>query len=260
MEFSTNLDYRVVDSIGILTLTDPKGYNFFSWKLIEELGQLLDEIEADTSLRAVIIQSNGKNFSCGIDFSNLVMANSQYVMERLPRLQRVYLRWQELPIPVVAAVNGLCFGIGTQLILGCDIRVAAESAEFATQEARFGLSPDHLGTTRLTHLVGIGQAKRMIMTCEQIKAEEALRIGLVEVIVKDEELHEYTFKLAQRMCGFPPAGLRFAKQGINVANESSVSAGLFYEQAQATYCCGTEDFQEAIAAFREKRPPVFKNK
>ena len=95
-------------------------------------------------------------------------------------LQKLYSFWQELPIPVIAAVHGFCYGSATELILGCDIRIAADNAKFSIPEVRFGLSPDMGGTTRLTHLVGMGQAKRLIMGCEEIDAEEALRIGLIE--------------------------------------------------------------------------------
>lgn len=260
MEVSSHLEYKVVDNIGIISLADPKGYNFFNWELIDDLGRLQADIEADKSLRAVIIQTSGKHFSAGIHFSSLGILNSQLVMEKLSQNQRIYSFWQDLGIPVIAAVNGVCFGIATELILACDIRIAAEDSQFAIQEVRFGLSPDHGGTTRLTHLVGIGQAKRMIMNCEQIKADEALRIGLVEVVVKPEEVQDYAFNMAKNMSGFPPAGLRFAKHGINLASESSVAAGLYFERAQATYCCGTEDQKEAMQAFIEKRPPVFKNR
>ena len=209
-------------------------------------------------LRAVIIQTKGKHFSAGIHFSSLGILNSQLVMEAVSQpAHLLFLAGNR--IPVIAAVNGLCFGIATELILACDIRIAAEDSEFAIQSTVW-LIPGSWRYHPLNQLVGVGQAKRMIMNCEQIKAEEALRIGLVEVVVKPEEVRDYAFKIAKNMCNFPPAGLRFAKLGINLANESSVAAGLFFEQAQATYCCGTEDQKEALQAFIEKRPPVFKNR
>lgn len=260
MNCSTFFEYTVTDKIGIITFNDAKGYNFFTWDLIDNLGELQRKIASDKSLRAVIIQTGGNNFSAGIHFSDLSKLNSEIVMDNLPNNQKIYSFWQELPVPVIAAVKGLCFGVATELILGCDIRIAAENSEFAIQEVRFGLSPDHGGTTRLTKLVGAGQAKRMIMNCEQINAGEALRIGLVEALVKPEEVNGYALQMAKNMCNFPPGGLRFAKKGINMACDSSIEAGLAFEQAQATYCCGTEDQQEAINAFIEKRTPVYKNR
>lgn len=260
MKLTSNIEYTVTDSIGIITLSDPKGYNFITWKLIEEIGQIQDAIEKDSDLRAVIIKSSGKHFSSGINFADLKILDSLMVMRSLPANQRIFSRWQEFSIPVIAAVNGLCFGIATELILGCDIRIASDDSEYSIQEVRFGLSPDHGGTTRLTHLIGTGQAKRMIMNCEQIKACEAREIGLVEVVVPRDNLHDYAMKMAQNMCNFPPGGLCFAKKGINLAKESSVASGLYFEQAQATYCCGTEDQKEAIAAFIEKREPIYKNR
>jgi enoyl-CoA hydratase len=260
LEITSHIEYNVADSVGIITFNDPKGYNFITWKLIEEIGLIQDQISTDNELRAVILQSDGKHFSAGINFADLKLLDSTMVMRGLPANQRIFSRWQELNVPVIAAVNGLCFGIATELILGCDIRIASDDAQFSIQEVRFGLSPDHGGTTRLTHLVGTGQAKRMIMNCEQINSAEAKTIGLVETVVANNDLHDYAMKMARNMCNFPPAGLCFAKKGINLAAESSVASGLFFEQAQATYCCGTDDQKEAINAYIEKRKPVYKKK
>lgn len=249
------------DSVAVLTINRPEAFNTVSVDLLERLYQAQEDIERDSSIRAVLIKANGDNFSAGIDLNLLSQVNSQFVMEKLNWLQKVYGRWQELPVPVIAAVHGICYGSAVELILGCDIRIAADDTRLAIPEVRFGLSPDMGGTTRLTHLVGIGQAKRLIMGCDEIGAEEALRIGLVEKVVKKEELIEKSMKMAVRMATtLPPVAMRFAKFGINLANESSVAAGLLFEQAQSTYCCGTEDQKEAIAAFFEKRKPILQGK
>ncbi|NLB88791.1 MAG: enoyl-CoA hydratase/isomerase family protein, partial [Syntrophomonadaceae bacterium] len=208
----------------------------------------------------VIINANEDHFSAGVDLKFLRTVNSEFIMDNLDWLQRLYGRWQEMPIPVIAAVHGLCYGSATELILGCDIRIAAKDARISIPEVRFGLSPDMGGTVRLTQLVGMGQAKRLILGCEEVGADEAFAIGLVEIVVEREQLMERAMKLAKRIASMPPAAVRFAKRGINLANESSVMAGLLYEQAQSTYCCGTEDQNEAIDSFFEKRKPVFKNK
>lgn len=165
-----------------------------------------------------------------------------------------------MPIPVIASVHGLCYGSAMELILGCDIRIASRDARFSIPEVRFGLSPDMGGTVRLTRLVGVGQAKRLIIGCDEITAEEAFQIGLIEILVDREELEEKTMKMARRIANLPPVAVRFAKKGINVADESSVAAGLLFEQAQSTFCCGTEDQNEGIDAFFEKRKPVFKGR
>jgi len=260
MSYGKHLAFSKNGKIGIITLDNAKGVNLVGTDFLNELEEIQKEINADHDLGGIVINANGDNFSAGIDLKFLKEVSSQNIMDNLVWLQNLYSFWQELPIPVIAAINGFCYGSATELILGCDIRITADNARFSIPEVRFGLAPDMGGTTRLTHLVGVGQAKRLILGCEEIDAEEALRIGLVEIMVKKEELNERAMKLANKMASFPPAGIRFAKKGINLANESSVEAGLLFEQAQSTYCCGTEDLREAVTAFLEKRKPVFKGR
>ena len=260
MSYGERFNYRKEGQIGILTLCNAKGLNLVDSKFLYELAELQQIIDDDKELRVLVINADGDHFSAGVDLKFLMQANSQFIMDKLEWLQKLYSRWQELPIPVIAAVNGLCYGSAMEFILGCDIRIAADDARFAIPEVRFGLSPDMGGTVRLTQLVGMGQAKRLIMGCDEIDAAEALRIGLVEIVTSRAELNERAMKMAQKMANLPPVALRFAKKGINLANESSVAAGLLFEQAQSTFCCGTEDQKEGIRAFMEKRAPVFHGK
>lgn len=260
MSYGKHLAYTKDGRIGIITLDNAKKFNVVGTDFLYELDEIQKEVLGDHDLGGIVIKANGDNFSAGIDLNFLKGVNTGFIMENLVWLQNLYSFWQELPIPVIAAVQGLCYGSATELILGCDIRIAAADAKFSIPEVRFGLAPDMGGTTRLTHLVGIGQAKRLILGCEEIDAEEALRIGLIEILVKKEELDERALKLAHKMADFPAAGLRFAKKGINLAHESSVEAGLLFEQAQSTFCCGTEDLREAVTAFLEKRKPIFKGR
>lgn len=260
MAFGNYCLYQTEGNIGIITLNRPENFNLVSMALWEELAEIQLVIEEDKNLRAVIINANGDHFSAGVDVKDLRKIDSQFIMDRLVWLQRLYSRWQEWSIPVIAAIHGLTYGSTVELILGCDIRIAADNTRLSIPEVRFGLSPDMGGTTRLTHLVGIGQAKRLLMGCEEIDAQEALRIGLVEIVVPKEELMPRAMKLATRIASMPPAAVSFAKKGVNLANESSVAAGLLFEQAQSTFCCGTQDQNEAIDAFLEKRKPVFQRK
>lgn len=260
MSYGKHLAFKKDGKIGIITLDNAKGFNLVGTDFLYELEEIQKEITAGHDLGGIVINANGEHFSAGIDLKFLKGVSSPFIMDNLVWLQKLYSFWQELPIPVIAAVHGLCYGSATELILGCDIRIAADNAKFSIPEVRFGLAPDMGGTTRLTHLVGMGQAKRLIMGCEEIDAEEALRIGLIEILVKQEELNKRAMELANKMSNFPPAAIRFAKKGINLANESSVETGLLFEQAQSTYCCGTEDLREGVTAFLEKRSPVFKGR
>jgi enoyl-CoA hydratase len=248
------------DNVAIITLNRPEAFNTVSQELFEELSEHQRAIEQDRSIRAVIINANGDHFSAGIDLNMLRQVDSQHILENLTWLQNLYGRWQEWPIPVIAAIHGLCYGSAVELILGCDIRIAAEDTRLSIPEVRFALSPDMGGTTRLTKLVGSGQAKRLIMGCEEIGAAEAFAIGLVEIVVPREKLMERAMKLAKKMTSLPPVAINFAKKGINVAADGSVAAGLLFEQAQSTFCCGTEDQKEAIDAFLQKRKPEFKGR
>lgn len=237
---------------GIGTLTLNRGpLNIFDKGFYEELGEVESFIEKLEGVRCVIINANGKCFSAGIDLNYLTTVNSEYVLAKLPWLQRIYGFWQEQNYPVIAAVQGLCIGSGLEFILGADIRIAAEDAVFALPEVQLGLAADMGGTSRLTRLVGIGQAKRIALTGEKIGAEEALRIGLVEVVVPLEDLNTRAMKMAKTIAGSSEAAVRFAKKGINATDEGGLRAGQMFEQAQSTYCCGTEELKKGVQAYME---------
>lgn len=146
------------------------------------------------------------------------------------------------------------------MLTACDIRVASDDARLAIPEVRFGLSPDMGGSQRLPRLVGPGQAKRLILACEEIDAQEAKEIGLVEIVVPREQLYERAEKLAKRIINNPPWAVRFGKKAINASMDSSIAGGLLLEQIQSIFCCGTEDQNEAIRAFFEKRKPEFQER
>jgi len=246
--------------IATITLCDPGGFNLMDTELIKGLADIQEEISIDNQLRAVIVCSSVAHFSAGVDMAFLKTVDPRFIKDNLNFLQRTFSRFQEFPIPVIAAIKGFCLGGGLELALSCDIRIAAEGATLALPEVKFGLTADQTGTTRLTKLVGIGQAKKLILCTEMIDAAESYRIGLVEYLVKPEELEGKALQLAKRICNLPPSAIRFGKWGVNVAAEGNTYAGLMFEQAQSTYCFSTEDKDEAVNAFIEKRKPVFKDK
>ena len=241
--------FNLEKGIGVLTLNRPP-LNIFEAGFYTELAEVENYIEEQEGIRCVVINANGKHFSAGIDLNYLQNVSSQYVLDHLPKLQRIYGFWQEQNYPVIAAVQGMCVGSGLEFILGADIRIASEDALFALHEVQVGLAADMGGTSRLTRLLGVGQAKRLALTGERIGAEEALRIGLVEVVVPLEELNERAMKMAKGIARSPEAAVRFVKKGINATDEGGLRAGQIFEQAQSTYCCGTEDLQKAVAAYK----------
>ena len=159
--------FNLEKGIGVLTLNRPP-LNIFEAGFYVELDEVERYIEQQEGIRCVVINANGKCFSAGIDLNYLINASSQYVLDHLPWLQRIYGFWQEQNYPVIAAVHGLCVGSGLEFILGADFRVAADNAVFALPEVQLGLSADMGGTARLTRLVGVGQAKRLALTGEKI--------------------------------------------------------------------------------------------
>ena len=246
--------------IATISFSDPNGLNLMSKEFIMALAGLQEEIARDNQLRAVIIRSEGAHFSAGVDLTFLKTVDSRFIKDNLNFLQRTFSRFQEIHIPVIAAIKGFCLGGGLELALSCDIRIAAEGATLALPEVKFGLAADQTGTTRLTKLVGIGQAKKLSLCTEMIDAAESYRIGLVEYLVKPEELDGKAIQLAKRISNLPPSAVRFSKMGINVAAEGNTYAALMFEQAQSIYCFSTEDKNEAVDAFLEKRKPVFHDK
>lgn len=255
-----NILFEKDGGVGLVTLNRPGSLNTFTEEMWQEMEFLQEQLAADEEVRVVVLTAAGDKFSAGIDISLLGKVNSNFIMKNLPRMQNINNRWESLRQPVIAAVRGICFGAATELILSCDIRISAEDGLFGIQEVSFGLSPDMGGSQRLPRAVGPSQAKRLILACETINAAEALRIGLVDEICSGEELLPRAFKLAKKIASKPPLAVMFAKKAINMAMESSLAAGLMFEQAQSMYCLGTEDKNEAVAAFFEKRKPNFKGR
>lgn len=246
--------------IATVTLNRPDRMNTMGFGPWKEIHRLQDEIEANRDIRVVIIKADGPHFSVGIDLKDLAGADAGFVIDNINYLQRTYTRWQEMNAVVIAAVHGLCYGAATEMITACDIRIASEDARFGIQEVNFGLAPDMGGTQRLPRLVGLGQAKRMILACEEIDAREAKEIGLVEIVVPREDLFARAEKLAKKIIEKPPWAVRFGKKAINASQDSSLAGGLLLEQIQSTFCCDTADQKEAIQSFFEKRKPSFQDK
>ncbi len=238
------LVYTQEKGIGVLKLNRPP-YNIFEEAFYVELDEFQHYLATLDDLHCLIICAEGKSFSSGIDLNYLKKIDSQLVIRRVYWMQGLYGFWQTQSYPVISAVQGLCTGSGFEMILGTDIRIAADNARFSLPEVCLGLSPDCGGTARLTRIVGMGQAKRLLMTGMEIASEEALRIGLVEEVVPLENLFDRAMQLAKILVRNPHAAVTFAKKGVNVADEN-LQAGLLFEHAQSAYCCGSEDKARAV--------------
>lgn len=249
------------ESIEILTIDRPEKCNSLPRSDFIELSERLKDLEGDRSLKVLIITGAGLKYFCaGMDITRIAAGGAESAYWELGTLQKAITSLEEFSRPVIAAVNGVCIGIGTELILASDIRLAAETAKFSLPEVCLGVLPDCGGTQRLTRLVGTGQAKRLILSGMTIDAAEASRIGLVEQVVPPDKLLEESFSLARKIAGNPPVSIKLARRAINMASEMSLRAGLNFELSSCYYCVSTEDKQEAINSFLEKRTPAFKEK
>lgn len=162
-----------------------------------------------------------------------------------------------LTIPVIAAINGECLGGGHELAIACHIRIASERAIFQQPEVHLGLMPAFGGTQRLPRLIGPGNARKMILACERVTAQEALRLGLVDELVKPENVIRRSVEIAGAIARKSPAAVRLAQRAMQVTETHSLHAGLEVELACFKELCGVGEMQEALTAFRERRKPVF---
>jgi enoyl-CoA hydratase len=248
------------DRIAIVAVNRPDKRNALSSVVRRELVSVFDQLRADADTRVVILTGAGdKAFIAGADIAEFA--------QRTPLEQRATMTGRvmfeeiaDFPKPTIAMINGFALGGGCELALACDLRVAARSARLGQPEIKLGIIPGGGGTQRLPRLVGFGNALRLIYTGELITAEEAQRIGLVEMVLDDAELKPRTLELARTIAAHSPVALQLAKSAVRAALEAPLSAGLRYERELFITAFASEDKREGVAAFLEKRPPVFRGK
>ncbi len=241
--------------IGIITLNRPEARNALNRKMIQELGDALTELENDLQIRVIIITGN-KDFCAGADIKEMHAIKPEEIEAFCRWGHKVFDKLEGMGKPVIAAITGFALGGGCELAIACDIRIAGESAKFGQPEVNLGLIPGFGGTQRLSRLVGIGKAKEMILTGEIINAKAAASIGLVNSVVKDEELMTKAEETAQVIAQKGPIAVKMAKTLINENQE--ITKGLEKEIEFFARCFTTQDRLEGIKAFLEKRKPRFK--
>ena len=244
------------DKIATITLNQPEKLNAFSIKMRESLGLAVGEIAKDDDVRAVIVTGAGRAFSSGVDLTTTRAEPSRYEsLEVTGPNFRVDLIFQ-LDKPVIAAVNGVCAGMGFSLALSCDIRIASEAARFSAIFIRRGLIPDCGATYLLPKIVGISKALELMFTGEIIDAAEAKQLGIVSRVVPPDKLMETAQELAAKIAQQPPVAIELTKRVVH----RSMIDDLYHHYDWETYaqqvCRNTEDRAEAIRAFLEKREPA----
>lgn len=248
------------DGIAVLTLNRPEKLNALNVEVRGLLKERFAELAVDDEVRVVVIHGAGqKAFVAGADISEFASRTpeEQRAVYSGPRIYEVV---GDFPKPVIAAIHGFCIGGGSELALACDVRVADRTARLSQAEIRIGLIPGGGGTQRLAHLVGRGHAMLIACTGDFVEAEEAHRIGWIEVLVDEGQHLEKALELAGRMARWSPVSLRLAKEAVNAAFEMPLRAGMEYEKERFLEAFASEDGREGVRAFMEKRKPDFKGR
>jgi enoyl-CoA hydratase len=246
--------------VAIVTINRPEKRNALNIQTRTEGALALDELRDDESVGVVVFTGAGdKAFVAGADIAEF--AGRTALTQRDVMLGRsLFTAIDAFPKPVIAMVNGYCLGGGCELALACDLRIASETASFGQPEINLGIIPGGGGTQRLTRLVGEGKAMELILTGDIIDARTAFNLGLVNTVVPAADLEAKTMEIANRIAEKSPIALRMAKEAVKLASRSNLDEGLRREVDLFALCFSSEDKDEGVKAFLEKRKPSFKGK
>ena len=251
------------EQIGVITLNRPGALNAINPRMVKELNEVLDQIEKDDNIRAVIIRSaSDKAFSVGADLKAAasMMQDKAKAREWVAEGQKLFRRIESFPKPIIAEINALTLGGGLEMAMACDLRIASSEAKLGNPEVQLGLIPAWGGTQRMPKIIGLGKAKELILTGRQITAQEALEIGLVNKVVPPDELHSEALFLAQQIADNAPIAVQLAKKTMNMALTVPIEEGNKAELEAIAQTFETEDLAIGITAVLQKAKPKFKGK
>ncbi|MFC1811453.1 enoyl-CoA hydratase-related protein [Thermodesulfobacteriota bacterium] len=249
------------NGVATLTLNRPEVMNAFNLELLYGVRDQIEALKFKPEIRVIIITgSGGKAFCGGADLKERSTMDELQVKEFIFTMRNLFTSIEFLNKPVIAAINGFALGGGTELALSCDIRIAAVNASMGLTETRFAIIPGAGGTQRLPRLIGRGKAKELIFTGRRVDAQEALEMGLVNKICANDVLLDECNKMAAMICETGPIAIEQAKYAINYGLETDLHTGLDIESNAYWVTIPTEDRLEGLAAFQEKRKPIYKGK
>lgn len=248
-------------NLAIVTINRPKALNALNSETLADLDLVITDLENDSNIYCVILTGSGeKSFVAGADISEMKDLNEEQGTEFGILGNKVFRRLETLDKPVIAAISGFALGGGCELAMSCDIRIASEKAKFGQPEAGLGITPGFGGTQRLPRIVGMGKAKELIYTCSIIKADEALRIGLVNKVVALENLMEEARAMASLIISNAPIAVKLCKDAIDRGMQVDIDSAILVEAEDFGKCFSTEDQVEGMTAFVERRAKNFQNK
>ena len=254
-----NIIFETDENVAIIKFNRPKSLNAVNTEVLAELADALNTIEHDSNIGALILTGEGdKSFVAGADISQMVNLSPIQLRKFSRDGQEILFALEELPIPVIACVNGFALGGGTEISMACDFIYASEKAKFGQPEITLGVIPGFGGTQRLSRLVGKSMAKELCMTGVIISAREAKEIGLVNKVFSPETLWEETMKVAKGMTGKGRVSMRATKRCIDRGYDVDLHSGSYMEADAFALCMASPDGKEGMTAFLEKRKPEFK--
>jgi enoyl-CoA hydratase len=246
--------------IQTLIFNRPKELNKIIYPLVEEVNRALQQVRDDGEVRVLIITGAGKAFMIGADLKFVQDSNYLQVRKFLGAILDILTQIEDLEVPVIAAINGPAIGGGFELICSCDFRIASDSALFGYPEIKLGSIPGASATSRLLRIIGQTKAAEITMLGNNITALEALAMNLVHKVVPTDQLMNTAFQLAEELAKRPPLALKLTKKALNLGFDTDVKSARRFGLEAMTLTNATEDMREGLAAFLEKRQPVFKGK
>lgn len=247
------VNYEVKGMTGIITINRPEALNALNSAVLDDLSAVLDSVDQEAVRALVITGAGDKSFVAGADIGEMSTLTKAEGEAFGKKGNDVFRKIETFPLPVIAAINGYALGGGCELSMSCDIRICADNAMFGQPEVGLGITPGFGGTQRLARLVGMGMAKQMIYTARNIKADEALRIGLVNAVYAQEELLPAAEKMAGQIAMNAPIAVRACKKAVNDGLQVDMDKAVVVEEKLFGSCFETLDQKEGMGAFLEKR-------
>ena len=247
------INYEQDGMVGIITINRPEALNALNSAVLDELNGCLDGIDTNVVRAIVLTGAGNKSFVAGADIGEMSKLSPAEGEAFGKKGNDVFRKIETFPIPVIAAVNGFALGGGCEIAMSCDIRICSDNAMFGQPEVGLGITPGFGGTQRLARLVGAGMAKQLIYTARNIKADEALRIGLVNAVYPQEELLGVAKKMAGNIAQNAPIAVRACKKAINDGLDAKMDDAIVIEEKLFGSCFATHDQVEGMSAFLEKR-------